>query len=533
MKPLIVDALASGKGIRKTTRDVIGTGPRTIAGVLEVKGYEPKIIPVEQYLKLKKTEYDMLLVSGMTSDILAIHRTIRKWGKQNKGPILIGGPVTSQPVKVLQRTKADIAVIGEGEEALNELLEKGLQDGTVPSIDLLSSIRGIAFKTHETPVFNPLRPVQNRDIFKKYPASTRTIIDYPLFHAARVYVEVVRGCSNFHRTRIGPIGEQCTYCEQCTEGDNTQRYNCPQTIPPGCGYCSVPSLYGPSKTRPSSLVLKEVKELIEYGAKRFVLSAPGFLDYGREQINPSEPLTDPRSPQPNYEAIEELLSSLTALPSIRDGSASLMLENMKAGLVTEKAAKVLGRYLSGTPVSVGFETGSDEHSRQLGRPDTPSETLIAMRRLKRAGLKPYVYFIHGLPGQNQETTDKTVKMIKRSKQEGADRIILYRFQSLPMSAFTDCPSGPPATKDKFSRQIYDAAQEANKSSKMDLIGRRLKVVVAEVYDRDRRLMVGYPMKHGPVVLIEDALSLESRVVDVEVMGVVSDRMVKARVLTLS
>ena len=53
MKPLIVDTLASGKGTRLTTRDVIGAGPRTVAGVLEKHGMEPTIVPVERYLREK------------------------------------------------------------------------------------------------------------------------------------------------------------------------------------------------------------------------------------------------------------------------------------------------------------------------------------------------------------------------------------------------------------------------------------------------------------------------------------------------
>ena len=73
MKALIVDALASGKGTRKATRDVIGAGPRTVAGVLEAHGHEARIAPVEQYLsQASYAGYDALLVSGMTSDLQAV-----------------------------------------------------------------------------------------------------------------------------------------------------------------------------------------------------------------------------------------------------------------------------------------------------------------------------------------------------------------------------------------------------------------------------------------------------------------------------
>jgi len=528
VKPLIVDTLASGKGVRLTTRDVIGAGPRAIAGVLEAKGFEPEISPVEQYLGGRVDDYDVLLISGMTSDVPAIQRSIRKWRKNHDGPVIIGGPAASEPERVLRRTGGDIAVTGEGEYTLVELLDGGLGDGVFP--DNLEEIRGISYRIKKKITVNPLRPLQPKEVYKEYPPSTKTITSYPLYKSARVYIEAIRGCSNFNRARIGPIGGACTFCELCTEAGLTERYDCPVGIPPGCGYCSVPSLYGPPKSRPSKLIIEETKELLALGVHRIVLSAPGFLDYEREKLVVPEPLTDPRSPEPNYEALEELLSGLTGLPQVASGNASIMIENIKAALVTERAAAILGKYLRDTPVSVGFETGSDEHSRLLGRPDTPSETLVSLRRLKEAGMKPYVYFIHGLPGQTSETVEETVKMIDASMRAGSDRVILYRFMSLPSSSFTQCPSGAPASQDPLSKRIYDASLEANMGQKQELVGDRVKVVVAERYDRDQRFWVAYPMLHGPVVLVKSDNIGAGDVRLVEITGVASERMVYGMVL---
>ena len=529
MKPLIVDTLASGKGVRHSTRDVIGAGPRTVAGVLESKGFEPDLLTVETFLRTNLSAvFDSLFISGMTSDLQAIQKVVRRWRRQRKGPVLIGGPAASEPERVLSRTGGDIAVTGEGEYAILELLEAGLIDGVVP--DDLESIRGISYRRGKQIHVNPLRPVSSKRVFDEFPPLTDIITSYRLYKSARVYVEAVRGCSNFHRARIGGIGERCTYCEQCTESGLTKRYDCPMGIPPGCGYCSVPSLYGPPKSRSSALIIDEVSRLFELGVHRIVLSAPGFLDYQREALVEPMPLTDPRSPEPNYEEIERLLSGLTGLPPVVDEEASIMIENMKASLVTERAAVILGRYLKDTPVSVGFETGSDNHSRLLGRPDTPSETLVSLRRLKEAGLKPYVYFIHGLPGQDTGTVDATVEMIDKSIEVGADRVILYRFQSLPASTFSQCPSGPPAVQDPLSKRIYDAAQNANMNRKEDLVGERVKVVVAERYDRDPRFWVAYPMLHGPVMLLRGDDFGAGDVVLTRVIDVASDRMVIGTVL---
>jgi len=522
VKPLVVDALASGKGERIATRDAIGAGPRAVAGVLEAHGLAPRIIPVEALLKAGRVPegYDALLISGMTGDLVAVQRAAKLW--RGQGPVLVGGPVASEPERVLRRTGATAAVMGEGEATLGELLEAGFNQGR------FSGIRGLAYLEGGEAVVNRLRPIQGRDVYERYPASTRTVTDYPLHRSARVYVEAVRGCSNYNRARTGPLGGSCTNCRRCTEAGLTERYDCPEGIPPGCGYCSVPSLYGPPRSKPTGILVQEVRGLAEKGVRRIVLSAPGFLDYGREQLVDPEPLTDPRSPEPNYEALEELFASLGSVPGVAEGDVSLMIENVKASLVTERAAAILGRHLEGTPVSIGFETGCPEHSRLIGRPATPAECLEAVRRLRRAGLRPYVYFIHGLPGQAEATVERTVQAIRDSVRLGAERVILYRFQSLPWSAFSGCPSGPPAAKDRLSRRIYEAAREANRGRKEAAVGSRMWVVLAEPYDRDPSLTVAYPMKHGPVVLVEGAEGREGDVIEVDLTSVASDRAVRGR-----
>lgn len=532
MNTLIVDALAAGRGRRKVTRDVIGAGPRAVAGVLEERGLRPRIVIAEPVLegRLELWDYDLLFVSGMTADLTAVRRVVSRWREAASGRVVVGGPISSNPEDALVKARGDLAVIGEGEQTLQELLDLGLDRGRMPSNEELNRLLGVAYFDDGAVRMNGLRPVMRRDDYNLLTPSTRAVRDYPLYYAARVYVEALRGCSNYLRAWAALPEGTCVGCGRCRSGSLEERYDCPVGVPPGCGYCSVPSLYGPPKSRSVDKICGEVRGLLSEGVRRIVLSAPDLLDYGRDLLVEPAPLTDPRQPEPNYEALEELFSRLTEMDEFAEGDASIMTENVKGSLVTERAAMLLGRYLPGTPVNIGFETGSKEHSLQLGRPSTPEENLRAVRRLKRAGLKPYVYFIHGLPGQTAETVDETVKAIDESVEAGAARIILYRFQPLPMSAFSDQPAAPPAARDKLSGRIHEAAQKANRTLKEELLGRSLRVIVAEPYDRDHRLHVAYPMRHGPVVLVEEARGRIGEVVEVVVSGVVSDRMVKGRLI---
>ena len=528
MKPLIVDALAAGRGRRRTTRDVIGAGPRSVAGVLEERGFEPRIAVAKDVLegRAELENYDLLLVSGMTSDLTAVRRSISRWRTASTGPAVVGGPITSNPRDALIRARGDLAVIGEGEQTIKDLLDLGLDRERMPDREELAKVLGIAYLDRGAIHVTGLRPAMRREDYDRLTPSTEAVKDYPLHHAARVYVEVLRGCSNYIRAKDALPEEACGGCGRCTSGGLEERYDCPRGIPPGCGYCSVPSLYGPPRSRSSEKILEEVRGLLSEGVRRVVLSAPGFLDFGRDLLVEPEPLTDPRSPEPNYEALEELLSRLTGLDEFSEGAASLMMENVKGCLVTERAAALMGRYMPGTPVNLGFETGSETHAAQIGRPSTPAENLSAVRKLKEVGLKPYVYFIHGLPGQSSETVEATVRAMDNAVEAGASRVILYRFQPLPMSAFNDRPRAPPAVRDELSNRIYRAARRANRALKEEMVGRTLRVVVAEPYDRDRSFQVAYPLLHGPVVLLEGAEGMEGRVVEAVITGVTSDRIVR-------
>ena len=122
------------------TRDVIGAGPRAVAGVLEKAGLSPRIALAETMLEggVDPEAYDLLLVSGMTSDLTAVRRVISKWRARTDGPVLIGGPVASDPERALRKTRGDIAVIGEGELTIAELIERGLASGGKPDREALS-----------------------------------------------------------------------------------------------------------------------------------------------------------------------------------------------------------------------------------------------------------------------------------------------------------------------------------------------------------------------------------------------------------
>ena len=528
MNILIVDCLAREKGERKSSLDVIGVGPRAIAGVLEAMREEPTIKVFEEILEnpWKISQYDALMISAMSSDRVCALRTLRYWQRYGGGPVIIGGPIGEEYERLLARG-FDLVVVGEGERPVEVLVEKALdRDGIV--FDELRGEPGFAYRLQGRVVFNGRSPWHTRRMLDSYQHSVERITDYPLYWGARVYVEVVRGCSNFYRPRIRLAdGRKCIDCDLCRSGSLRQRLGCPLDIPPGCGYCSVPGLYGPPRSKSIDRIYWEVKGLVDKGVTRIVLSAPDFLDYGRDWLVEPEPLTDPRNPPPNIEALKRLLETLWRIPEIAGGEVAVMVENIKANLVSEEIARLLAEYLQGTPVHIGCETGSREHAILLGRPVYPEECIKATRILASYGLRPYLYFIHGLPGQTLETAKETVRVMEEVFRAGAEKVTVYRFRPLPGTAFEGFPPGKPGVKDRASRLIYEKGVELNRRYKEQLVGKTLKAII--VGERKRGEGVAYPFYHGPVIVVENASRYYGFLVEVEITRVLSERLVGGKI----
>ncbi len=513
MEAILVDALARGSyGRRIVTVDAIGAGPRTVAGVLEEKGLGVELYPAEDVLKQPRLfeKGDVLLISAMSIDEPTVARLVRIWRRRRKGPVVVGGPISSDP-EFVARVGADIGIHGEAEPVLEKMVEAGLLER--PDSEPLASMCGVVYRSRNGLAVRPRCPIMPRRIWERYRPSTRVIRGYPLYWAARVYVEVVRGCSNYRIPRVGRL---------------LPPYLRPEKPRPGCAYCSVVSLWGYARSRSIELVYEEVKALIDEGVHRVVLSGPDFLDYGRDWLVEPRPLVDPEKPPPNVEAIDALLKRLTSIPEVSDGEVSVMVENVKPNLVNEQSAETLGRYLRGTPVHVGAETGDDRLLELLGRPARVNDVVRAVQLLRRYGLRPYIYVMYCLPGETRETIKRTVRLIEKLYRLGAEKITAYRFTPLPLSYLEKLTNEPPPCPREHP--VKTKASEVNILAKRRLIGLRVKAIIAGIHPRYRK-PVAYMLSHGPVLLVEAGPRVEvGDIVLARITGVKGDHMAKAVVL---
>lgn len=518
MDAVILDCLATGDRLRRvSTLDAIGAGPRLVLGILKSLGYTASLVPCSNLKKnasiVRRADY--VLVSGMSTDIGSMERVRRYWvGK----PSVAGGPSFVDYDRLL-RIGYDYVVIGEAELPLPLLMDRLGGDRDV------SGIPNIAWVSGESARRNPGPPYVTEPHLWRFSPDIEAVKSYPGWWGARVYVEVVRGCSNFFRPTLRLAdGRRCVFCDICRTGPLERRAYCPINIPPGCGYCSVPALFGPARSRPLEAITEEVHSLLNLGVRRVVLSAPDILDYGRDRLVKPKPLTDPRNPPPNLDALEALLSSVTDHPRVRSKEAYILVENIKPNLVNEEVAKLLGRYLRGTPVHIGLETGDDEHHIALGRPSTVREVISAVKLLRDAGLIPYIYVIHGLPGENERTVRNTIDAVKRAWDAGAEHVTLYRFTPLKGTAFEGFPKPPPAIK-SVARPLYEFVRRLNREANAAYVGKVVRVVVV---GKLGKYAVSYTLPHGPVVWVKVGRpdELIGKVLNVKVTGVVKERVLE-------
>ncbi|MHA1367475.1 MAG: radical SAM protein, partial [Candidatus Heimdallarchaeota archaeon] len=283
-----------------------------------------------------------------------------------------------------------------------------------------------------------------------------------------------------------------------------------------------------AKSRSVNAIVKEIKELLNSKVKRIVLSAPDILDFGRDKTG-QKYLINPSKPEANLFVLEELLVKINKLNQVKNRKAWIEIENVKANLFTEKVAKLFAKYLPNSPFSIGCETGSVSHSQLLGKAGNPLDTLKAVKFAHKYGLKAHVYFIHSLPGQTEQTAKETVELIHKLEPY-IEKITIYRFRPLPMSAFGDFPQPQPAIKNPTSLMIANAANEVNLRKKKDFVGETVRVIISEPNYRDEKGAIAYILGGGPIIAVENALEKIGEILEVEIISAITEKLLLGRII---
>jgi radical SAM superfamily enzyme YgiQ (UPF0313 family) len=469
MKAIVVDAFTEGE---KELNLQIGVGPRLIATVISETGVECDLVWFRRVYENPKIlkDYDLIFVSGFTNSKETIDSICKRACHENPEAIkILGGPVAFDPNDYFKESGFDISVVGEGEKTIVELITSGFDR------DLMKGVKGIVFKEGSEVIYTGKRPPLDKGELNRIP-DIKYVTAYPFYKFARVSVECVRGCSNFNRPRIElEDGTKCIECGNCESDDLRKRMHCPVDIEPGCGYCCVPHIFGPPRSRARETIVKEIQGLIDVGASKISLSAPDLLDYKREESLNDEPLTDPFWPEPNYSEIEKLLSSIAALEGVNE-SVFLSIDELKPSLLNDRILEMIAKYLPGSPIVLVCESGSQDQLQELGRPFPVEKNVELTKKARELGLIPMTFFINWLPNQTSERTNQTLKFMEKLERAGCVRMLCYRLAALPATAFHGMQIEEDA---ELNLPILKKAKEINLKNLRQYLGKETEVVVVK------------------------------------------------------
>jgi B12-binding domain/radical SAM domain protein len=309
---------------------------------------------------------------------------------------IAGGPHPSADPADTLGLGFDIVVKGEGEETLPALLRAIERGGD------LARIKGIVYSDPE-PVFTGPRPPVDLN-------------RYPPF--------------SFRHRRVGPI--------EITRG-------CPNH----CLFCQTPRLFGHRpRHRGIHQIVEYVRLMRERNLRDIRFITPDAFSYG-----------SPDGRTLTLSAIEALLGSVREVIG-REGRiffGSFPSEVRPEHVNSETVALVV-RYADNDNLVIGAQSGSQRILERCRRGHGVEDIYQAVEHTLSAGLKPYVDFIFGLPGEEEEDIRETIRVMEDLVEMGA-RIHTHTFMPLPGTPFAHESPG------RISQALEDVINRLTASGK--------------------------------------------------------------------
>lgn len=296
--------------------------------------------------------------------------------KEMNVPVIVGGMhPTVLPEYVINNPAIDMICVGEGEEALSELV-KSMEGGEIDY-----SIKNIWFKKGGRIIRNPSRPLiqdldslpfPDKDLFREYGC-----------FCDRLYVMTGRGCPY-----------QCTYC--------FNSYYRKTFSAPGCAYVRRRSVDNVMAELEFFKAKYKVKEVFFYDDIFTVNDEwlAGFCRAYKKRVGlPFKALVHPQM--------------------IRKESMSLLAD---AGCIY---------------VDIGIESGSEELRRALLKRSMSNEDIIHTADiLREVGIKFCTLNIVGFPTESKEQMWQTYELNKKISPDGTIVSIFYPFPKTELADFS-------------------------------------------------------------------------------------------------
>ncbi len=262
--------------------------------------------------------------------------------------LVAGGALPTIQPEVFLRD-FDVAVIGEGEETMLELINQFVNGGD------LSQIKGIAYKDKATGQVKLTSPRGLVDDLDRLPPPSRDLFDnysYKKYYSGRF-------------------------------GYKTSAIMTSRGCPFACDFCSRPVFGDKFRSRSASKVADEIEEVISLGYDRIWFADDCFTLNRKRLIEVCDEIIK-RGLKIGWECLSRV-----------DTLDSDIADKMKqAGCVR---------------MFFGIESGNDSILKIMNKQVTTKQAYFATQLCKKKGIKAGAFFILGYPGENDKTILDTVK----------------------------------------------------------------------------------------------------------------------------
>lgn len=273
-------------------------------------------------------------------------------------PIIMGGVhINVDPIEVLKLDYVDYVCLGEGEEALVELMAKLLRGEDA------SQVRNIGWKEKGRIILNPMRPVQ--------PLDNLPFPDWDSFapyHQYGPYRGKLLKMATVEFSRTCPY--HCSYCGNKIIGKHYEN-------------SGLKMAYRHKSPKHWVAELKKMKD--EYGVEFLFVVDGTFLAQS-----------------------ETVLEDLAALYAKEIGLPFFACATVHC--LTERKAKLL-KDMNCVCINMGLESGNEEYRKKyLDRSMSNEKILKTFKLAKNAGLDTRSYNIIGLPFETRENIFETIEL---------------------------------------------------------------------------------------------------------------------------
>jgi B12-binding domain/radical SAM domain protein len=329
---------------------------------------------INEALELAK-RYDKLVLgfSFHTPNVIPMAQTIGELRQRlehthtDNVTLIAGGPHPSgDPIGTLE-LGIDIVVVGEGEVALPNLLEKLYSQESYADVQGISYLENGKYKFTGKP-----KPID--------------LSDYPAFavkHKRYSPIEIGRGC------------------------------------PWACKFCQTPFLMGGRmRYRSAESTVKYAKLAKEFGIRDLRFITPVSFAYGS---------SDGRTTNP--EAVEELLKGVSSIFGREHLFFGSFPSEVRPESVTPEMLSLVKKYCANDNIIIGAQSGSETMLDAIHRGHTAQDVMNAVKLILEFGFTANVDFIFGMPGETQEDIDASLDFMKRLTDMGA-RVHSHTFMPL-------------------------------------------------------------------------------------------------------